>query len=109
MMQEEKLYTNPDLKLSELAIRLDIPGQHLSQAINEQTNKKFFHYINSLRVEAFIHLVHDPNNQHLTLLALAYDSGFKSKSTFNKYFKLHTGRTPSSLLKERVGDLKKMA
>lgn len=95
LMAEQAPYQNPELTLADLAKILDIHPNYLSQVINEREQKNFFHYINSLRAEAFLRLAAQPENKRFTLLALAFDCGFNSKTTFNKYFKHHTGKTPS--------------
>ena len=61
--------------------------------------KNFYTLINEYRIEEFKALASDDKNSHLTLLALAYDSGFNSKSAFNLVFKKQTGETPSQFLR----------
>jgi AraC-like DNA-binding protein len=95
LMRSEKPYKNPELTLPELAQRLHIPPNQLSQAINSGTQNSFYQYINTWRIEAFLIRAAAPENQHFTYLAIAFDCGFNSKTTFNKYFKLKTGKTPS--------------
>jgi len=99
LMETEKPFKNPELTLAELAKRLDVHPNYLSQAVNEKAQRNFFNYINTLRVEEFLRLAPLPESQRFTLLALAFDCGFNSKSTFNKYFKLHTGKIPSDFFK----------
>ena len=98
LMSQEEVFKNNELTLGELAIMLDVQPNYLSQVINEKAGKNFYNYINSLRIEAFINLAAQPEKQHYSLLALAFDCGFNSKSTFNKYFKAVTGETPSEYL-----------
>ena len=88
-------YTESTLSLNELAQKLDISPNYLSQIINEKDGKNFFDFINAFRVAEFKRLVAIPTNQQYTLLALAYDCGFNSKSSFNRSFKKHAGLTPS--------------
>jgi len=95
LMCSEKPYENPDLTLPELAQRLHIPPNQLSQAINSGAQTSFYQYINTWRIEAFLTRAAVPEHQHFTYLAIAFDCGFNSKTTFNKYFKLKTGKTPS--------------
>jgi AraC-like DNA-binding protein len=95
LMHREKPYENPELTLLELAQHLNIPLNQLSQAINSVTGTSFYHYINTWRIEAFLERAAAPENQHFTYLAIAFDCGFNAKTTFNKYFKLKTGKTPS--------------
>ncbi|MCF8245807.1 MAG: helix-turn-helix domain-containing protein [Saprospiraceae bacterium] len=95
LMQTEAPFKNNELTLADLAKSLGIHSNYLSQVVNEKEGKNFYNYINTLRVEEFIRLASLPENQKYTLLSLAYDCGFNSKSTFNKYFRTVTGKTPS--------------
>lgn len=99
LMTEESLFNNNDITLTELAKRLDVHSNHLSQVINEKEEKNFYNYINSLRIKEFIKIASLPENKKFTLLSLAYDCGFNSKSTFNKHFKENTGKTPTEYFK----------
>ncbi len=98
-IDEEQLYINPELTLNELAQVLDVHPNNLSQVINTFENKNFYDYINSKRIEHFIKLTSNPENRKFTILSLAFDSGFNSKSSFNKYFKKVTEVTPSEFIK----------
>ncbi len=94
-LTKESYYTESTLSLNDLAQKLDISPNYLSQIINEKEGKNFFDFINAFRVAEFKRLIAIPANQQYTLLALAYDCGFNSKSSFNRSFKKHTGITPS--------------
>ncbi|WP_296383852.1 helix-turn-helix domain-containing protein [Winogradskyella sp.] len=98
-ISEESPYLNPDLNLKNLAVRLDIHPNQLSWLINHEFNKNFNGFINHYRVEAFKRISKDPKNSHITLIGLAYDSGFNSKTVFNTFFKKETGMTPMQYLK----------
>ncbi len=82
-----------------MALELGTHPNYLSQIINEKEGKSFYDFVNSFRVEEFKRLVKDSKNKQFTLLALAYDCGFNSKSSFNRYFKKNTGKTPSEFVK----------
>jgi len=71
---------------------------HLSQVINQQSGKNFFKFINEYRVEEAKRLLTDQSTQKYTILAIAYDCGFNSKSSFNTIFKQYTGKTPSDFI-----------
>ena len=101
IMPKEALYKKDDLTLSLLAKRLNVHPNHLSQVINEKEEKNFYNYINSLRIKEFIRLASLPDNKKFTMISLAYDCGFNSKSTFNKHFKSYTSKTPSDYFKEQ--------
>ena len=99
-MLEKKLYENLELSLNDLANQLQVHPNVLSQVINMQEGMTFFDYINFHRVEAFKKMVKQPENQKFTLLGLAYDAGFNSKTSFNRNFKKATGFAPSDYLKQ---------
>jgi AraC-like DNA-binding protein len=102
-MQQDKLYLKADLSLQLLADTLEIPPHYLSQVINEQLGQNFFDFVNSYRIEEVKARLLDPQNHHLTILAIAYDSGFNSKSAFNLAFKNQTGFTPSQFRARHKG------
>lgn len=102
LMQKEKPFTNPELTLRELASMLDIPPNQLSQVINSVYHKSFYVYINGLRIQEFLAVAMLPQNQNYTFLAIAFDCGFNSKTTFNKYFRLETGKTPTEYFKSQA-------
>jgi len=81
-----------------VATALQISTNHLSQVINENLDKNFFDFVNGYRVEMVKQKMKDPSNKNYTLLSLAYDCGFNSKSSFNAIFKKYTGSTPSQYL-----------
>lgn len=102
LMNGDALYKNEDLTLSELAKTLNAHPNHLSQVINEREGKNFYNYINSLRIKEFIKLASLPKNKKYTMISLAYDVGFSTKSTFNKHFKAYTGKTPTEFFNAKV-------
>ena len=98
-MQDEHWYQNPSLSLRELAEKANTRSNKLSWLLNERVGQNFNEYINRRRLEHFKKNALNPINSHLTLLALAYDSGFSSKSVFNAFFKKIEGMTPKAWLK----------
>ncbi len=94
-MVEEKPYLDDELTIRKLAKQLEMQPHHLSQVINSTFNMNFYTFVNSYRVDEVIKLMKDPERKHHTILAIAYDSGFKSKSSFNTIFKKMIGKTPS--------------
>jgi len=102
LMSKEKLFLDPDLTLRQLADSIELPPNYVSQLLNEGMHKNFSEYINSFRIDTFKEKVQDISHQHLTILALAYDSGFNSKTVFNTRFKKAEGMTPREYWKKVV-------
>jgi AraC-like DNA-binding protein len=98
LFSQKKVHKQPKLSLQEVALSLKLPPRYISYLINTYHETNFLHYVNRWRVKEVISLMNDPQEKHKTLLALALESGFNSKSSFNQIFKSHTGRTPSDLL-----------
>ena len=100
LMDTNKPYLKSDLKISELADQLIVPGYQLSQLINEEFLVNFYDFVNKYRVEEAKRLLLD-NNRNYKIIAIAYEVGFNSKATFNRVFKKFTGLTPSDF-KENI-------
>ncbi|MEN0051817.1 MAG: AraC family transcriptional regulator, partial [Bacteroidota bacterium] len=96
LIQEEKLYQDANLNLNRLSEKLDISSGYLSKIIQEQEQKNFFEFINFYRVEAVKTKLSSNEYHHLTIMAIAEESGFKSRSTFYTVFKKFTGQTPAA-------------
>ena len=94
-MENEKPYLNENLTLKELANKLETSPNNLSQIINEKFNRNFYEFINEYRISEVKSLLADPDYSHYSILGIAFESGFNSKSTFNSVFKQFTGKTPS--------------
>jgi len=100
VMEQEQPYKNAELTLSKLAETLQLKDAALSQVINSKFGKSFYDYINSLRVDECIKMIADEKNQNYTLLSIAFDCGFNSKSSFNRNFRKFTGKSPSDFFRK---------
>ncbi|MBC8112077.1 MAG: AraC family transcriptional regulator [Verrucomicrobia bacterium] len=100
LMKQKKLYLTPELTLTMVSEELDVHPNTLSQVINRVELQNFFDYVNTLRVEEFKERAVRPENQKYTMLSLAYECGFNSKTSFNRNFKKITGKSPTEYLKE---------
>lgn len=98
-MEEEKLFLNHNLKASEVALKLGIPLYQLSHLLSIKSEYNFFDFVNSYRINEAKRLLDNPDNNHLTILAIGMEAGFNSKSSFNRAFKKFTGETPSQFKK----------
>jgi AraC-like DNA-binding protein len=94
-VKNNKPYINPKLTLNELADGLQMNAYVLSKIINEGFDKNFFDFINTYRIEEFKQLLQSPKYQNYTLLSVAFEVGFNSKTAFNRSFKKLTNDTPS--------------
>ena len=94
-MKQDKFYLDGKLTLASLASKMNVSTNHVSQAINENSDMNFFDYVNSYRVKEVKELIMNINFSHYTLLGIGIECGFNSKSSFNQIFKEHTGMTPS--------------
>jgi len=99
-LSQNKSYLNPNLSLRSLAGEMEIHPNQLSWLLNNSIGKNFNEFINHYRIEYFKTIAKDPDNAHLTIEGLAYESGFNSKTVFNNYFKKETGLTPKLFLKQ---------
>ncbi|WP_400191360.1 helix-turn-helix domain-containing protein [Hymenobacter sp. B81] len=95
LMHRERPYLEPDLTLADLAARLQLHPAMLSKVINAGFGQNFNDFVNGYRVGEAERLLAEPRFQQYTLLAVALESGFNSKSTFNRVFKKLRGETPS--------------
>lgn len=99
LMKDEKLFVKDNLKLMDLAKRLELTPHAVSQAINVIENKKYTEYLSELRVDEAIRLMKEPDNSKTKLFAIAIDSGFNNKTSFLNAFKRQTGQSPSDYRK----------
>lgn len=100
VVEQEELFLDADLTLNQLAAKLGISSYKISQALNQSLKLSFYDLINGYRINRAKELLLDPRMKNLTFLAIAYEAGFNSKSTFNNVFKKQTGQTPTEFLKE---------
>lgn len=99
-MKTEKPYLKSNLTISDLASELNTQPHILSSLLNNKLSKNFFDFVNQYRIEEFKIQIEDPENKKYTILALAFECGFNSKSSFNRIFKNYEGVTPSEYLKK---------
>jgi len=101
-LETEKPYLNEDLTLGGLAQLIPTTDKKLSALLNHELEITFYDLINSYRVEEVKSKMNHKDYQHYTLLAIGYDCGFKSKTSFNRVFKKVTGFSPSEYKKKNL-------
>lgn len=102
VVENQTLYLNPELRLSDLATALGMRPYRVSEVLNRGMHTSFYDLINRYRVAKAQQLLCSPGAAHLNLLGIAMESGFKSKSVFNEVFKKSTGLTPSQFRSARM-------
>ncbi len=98
-MEEEEPYLNPKLSLRDLAQSIEMHPNQLSLVLNSAFEKNFNSFVNDYRIAYFKKLIKDQSAANYSLIGLAYESGFNSKTVFNTYFKKKEGITPKEYLK----------
>ncbi|WP_299740772.1 helix-turn-helix transcriptional regulator [uncultured Roseobacter sp.] len=91
-MVRDLLYRDPNLSLWDLAKHIGATSNYVSQTLNETLGESFFDYVNRWRIKDAVQQM-DTSDE--TVLVLAYDVGFNSRSSFYKAFRRETGMTPS--------------
>ncbi len=99
LIEKEELYLDSDLNLGKLAKKLNVTTHQLSYAINNGFNQNFYGFINKYRVEKAQKLLAGKALDKYSIMGIAYESGFNSKTAFNTTFKKITGLTPSEFIK----------
>ncbi|WCO03147.1 helix-turn-helix domain-containing protein [Psychroserpens ponticola] len=98
-IQKDKLYLSSGFSLKDLSASINLHPNKLSWLLNEHLSLNFNEFINRYRLEHFKLEVLKPENSHYTLLGIAFESGFNSKTVFNTFFKKETGLTPRQWVK----------
>lgn len=101
-MLEKEPFLEPEFNLTDLAKHLSISSNKLSQIINRKSGMNFYDFINRYRVEKTKHLINSDKFDHYSLLAIAQEAGFSTKSTFNRVFKRFENCTPSEYRDNKV-------
>ncbi|MEO1030470.1 MAG: helix-turn-helix domain-containing protein [Bacteroidota bacterium] len=102
LMEDDKVYLNPELNLSDLAKMANMSRGQLSEIVNTAFEKNFNDFVNGYRVEAFKNMLKEDKHKQLSLLGIAQECGFNSKATFNRVFKKLTDLSPTEYLKTRL-------
>lgn len=95
VMATNRYFEEPELSLAMLAEKLNMAPHDVSRLINTVFKKSFNDFVNEFRVRDVVSRLQDPASKNLTLLGIAMDAGFNSKSTFNRAFRQMTGKTPA--------------
>lgn len=100
LIENEKIFKNPELTIVDLANKLETTISVISKTINQGYGINFNDFINNYRIEAIKKSFENGEHKKSTLLGIAFDCGFNSKATFNRSFKKNTGFTPKEYLEK---------
>ena len=103
LFEVEKIHREEDLSLQTLAARLSLPAHHVSWVANEILGQSFSRLVNTYRVDEVKERLRDPKDASRTILDIAFEAGFNTKTAFNKVFKSLTGMTPSEFREKNQG------
>ncbi|MEM8726760.1 MAG: AraC family transcriptional regulator, partial [Pseudomonadota bacterium] len=92
MVIENGWHLESSLSLQTLSRRFGMNQAYVSRALNQGLDLSFSNFINGLRVEHAKAMI---AREDVNLLDVALSSGFGSKASFNRAFKLHAGTSPS--------------
>jgi putative ABC transport system permease protein len=98
-------YQDENLSLNSLAQKLNLSPHELSRIINTTLKKSFSDFINEYRVADVVRKMQDPAYAHITLLGIAFESGFYSRTTFHRSFKQVTGKSPAEYKRGRKKEI----
>ncbi len=100
LMLVDKMYENPALVISDLSNKLGTHSKKISQVINQGYNMNFNDFVNHYRISAVKQKIEEGEHTIQTLLSLAFECGFNSKSTFNRAFKRSTSLSPKEYIEK---------
>lgn len=95
LFEIEKVFRKEDISLQSLSRELSTPAYQLSWIINKKMNATFSELVNSYRVEEVKKRLTSPQEKDKSILDIAFDTGFNTKTSFNRVFKKLTRMTPS--------------
>lgn len=98
LMEGSKLYSDPELTLTQLARQLESNPSFVSRVVNKGFSLNFNDFINQFRIEAIKLMIERGEHKKQTLLGIAFECGFNSKATFNRAFKKATGQNPKEYI-----------
>jgi AraC-like DNA-binding protein len=100
LMIIDKMYKNPELVISDLSNKLGTHSKKVSQVINQGFSLNFNDFVNHHRIKAVLQKIEEGEHNIQTLLSIALECGFNSKSTFNRAFKRATSLSPKEYIEK---------
>ncbi len=101
LMVDKKLFLKTDLKLSDLALEIELSNHQLSELLNNKMNSSFYDFVNKYRVEEAKKKLLDPDFEKYTISSIALETGFNSSASFYRIFKKFENQSPNNWLKSQ--------
>lgn len=101
-IKEDKLYLQPNINVEQFSEKVGLPYRDVSFAINRAFGTNFFEFINSYRVEEAKRYLSDKDHLDMSVMEILLESGFNSKSSFQRFFKRLTGESPTEFRKRSL-------
>ncbi|RFS24465.1 AraC family transcriptional regulator [Chitinophaga silvatica] len=101
-MEQDKKYLDPALDLTQLSKHIGIPAKTISAVLNQHLHQSFNEFINSYRISSFQQRVLSGEFKNMTIMGIAFESGFNSQATFQRSFKQQTGISPSEFIQQNT-------
>ena len=93
ILKKPEVYTTEVLSLKAMSYKIGVPTRLLSNAVNHHYGESYSKYMNRMRIKFAEKLLKD--NPELSIINIMYDSGFRTKSSFNREFKTITRVSPT--------------
>lgn len=98
-IRQDSLYLDPELTLSKLTRKLGVPAKQISIAVNQVHEQNISKLINEYRIN---HAKQSLLTSQDTITQIFMNSGFQTKSNFNREFLRMTQMTPSEFRKNKA-------
>jgi len=99
LMEEKRPFLNPNLTLKDLADMIETSDKNLSSLLNHHFELTFYEYLNEYRIQLVMHKMMEGAVENYSISGIAFDCGFKSKSSFYRAFKNQVGTSPKEYLR----------
>ncbi len=97
-LNKEKPFVNPNFSVSDIALALQVPQNHILYCINDLMHTKFSALKSDLRIGYAVELLSGSLKESITIEAIAQQSGFNTRASFYNAFKKKTGMTPTEFI-----------
>lgn len=102
LMESKSLYLESELKLTDLAVMMNLSRHNTSQIINECFQMSFYEFVNKYRIEEAERMLVDDKDHEMNITDIAYQVGFNNRISFYNAFKKYIGITPTEFRNQNI-------